>query len=180
MLITRAEAPRQKNMLVLVDFQAELVDMLTYRHGPVSRGIERVEGLIRFCKELEIPIALVTSVNWPDIVPSILNAAGPGAPIFTKRRPSAFSDAGFARFMEMSSPLNLILAGSIRHLCMKSTSIDALERGHGVITTEEVMFGSSDVDSPAAISEAFRFFNLRTKFFPDLYSMEAAMKDMNK
>ncbi len=180
MHLTQAKPPRQKNMLVLVDLQEELVDMLTYRHGPVSRGIERVEELIRFCKELEIPIALVTSVNWPDIVPSILDAAGPGTPIFTKRRPSAFSEEGFSRFVEMSSPQNLILAGSIRHLCLKSTSIDAIERGHGVITTDEVLFGSSDADTPAAISEAFRFYNLSTKFFPDLYSMEAAMKDMNK
>ncbi len=175
MQLKKRETPSAKNMLVLVDLQAELVDMLTYRHGPVSRGIERVEELIRFCRRLDIPIALVTSVNWPDIIPSILDAAGPGAPVFTKRRPSAFSDAGFSRFVEAASPQNLILGGSIRHLCMKSTSMDALERGHGVISSDEILFGSSDVDNPSVISEALRFYTLNAKFFPDIYSMEFAL-----
>ncbi len=168
----KLERPPSKHMLVVLDLQKELVDMLTYRHGPVSRGIERVEGLLRFCKRLGIPIALVTSVNWSEIVPSILEAAGPGTPVFTKRRPSAFSDGGFARFVDEASPDDLIVGGSIRHLCAEKTVADAIGRGFGILSTDEILFGSADVDDPMAIAEALSFFSLNTRFFPDVCSIE--------
>lgn len=172
---TRGPPQSKKDMLILIDLQAELVDMLTYRHGPVSQGISRVEELICFSKRLGIPIALVTSVNWPAVIPSILDASGPGTPVFTKKRPSAFSDDNFARHVKELSPENLIIGGSIRHLCAKRTAIDALGNGYGVISTDWILFGSTDVDTPASIAEALRFYSQNTRFFPSLGSMEAAL-----
>jgi isochorismate hydrolase len=175
-MLLKARGIAVPDMLVIVDLQRELVDMLTYRHGPVSLGIRRVEGLISFCKRLGMPLALVTSVNWPEIEPSVLAAAGPSAPIFTKKRASAFSDEGFVRFVEGISPENMILGGSIRHLCVKSTALGALERGYGVLSSDEMLFGSADVDSPEAIAEALRSFSRDSRFFPDIESLKRSIR----
>lgn len=172
---TRAMKP-SKCAVVLIDMQTA-PPHLTYFHGSVSKGIERVCSLLELAKRFKIPIVLVEYAKV--ITPSIASIWPENAKMIQKHNSSAFSSLEFETFLKQEGIETLVIAGYNRRLCVLSTVKDALTRGYGVFTSDSVLFGDSLLEELSHFGDVLRslfFFRKRTKYYSSLSNLENAIE----
>ncbi|MEW6722230.1 MAG: isochorismatase family protein [Candidatus Micrarchaeota archaeon] len=138
------QAVRMRPALVLVDLLQPDRRFFSYEHGTVAEGISRVVGLIRTARSINAPILLVSGVRNREILPEIIDAAGDKAYFAHKSKLSAFSAPDFETILNAHDIDALIIGGWIRHICVRTTVADALSRGFGVMTSDEILFGNRE------------------------------------
>ena len=131
--------------LMLVDLQKGHLDSFTYEHGTVVSGLRRIEDLARACRSSGIPIILVNGFLYKEPMDEMVMAAGPDSRRIIKPGLSAFTNPKTDLLLSSMGTTSLILAGWVRHLCVKATASDALKMGYGLLLSDEGLFGISGV-----------------------------------
>ncbi|MDO8553463.1 MAG: isochorismatase family cysteine hydrolase [Candidatus Micrarchaeota archaeon] len=177
----KSNPPPQKIAVVIVDMQGESVEHLAYRHGTAVNGIERMKKLIRCAREASLPIIFSEQesvVQEQSRTMSILLEEAKWRFIrIVKPEPSVFSNEDFDSELTGTNRDTLVVTGFNRIACVLATVSDALEKGYRVITSDELMFGSSNSDYALRkqIESAIRFYRRRTIFYRSSEELIAAI-----
>jgi nicotinamidase-related amidase len=147
-----------KTALVLVDLLKVHSQAFSYEHGSVEQGIQRTVALIHRCRASCVPVVLVTMARSRELLPEITAAAGPEGKTFPKHKMSAFSNPAFEAYLASEGIDSLIVGGWIRHLCVMATAVDAMDKGYSVMTSDEIMFGVTDILSVRVRDMALGYF----------------------
>ena len=139
--------------LVLVDLQQDFLDRpgLVPAAEPLTAA---VAGLLAACRDRGVPVAHVhtrvspdghdrmphwaSSGTWacvagtPGILPPASLAPLPGEAVVYKRFFSGFGNPDLATWLERHGIDTLVVAGIYLHGCVRSTVLDAYERGYAV------------------------------------------------
>ena len=181
-----AKKPIRGNLgVVVVDMQDTF--NLTYRHGLVDTGIERVISLLLQARALDIPRILVDDLRNPNrIIPEIMEAAGSDAKVFPKTAFSLFQYGENVDPWLVNSGINtLVVVGYKRTACVFFTIEDALKRGYDVMTSDELQFGyfvssynlrSDSRDSEETITATLGFYRKRTTYFETADELMLALR----
>ncbi|BDR60999.1 isochorismatase family cysteine hydrolase [Lactobacillus xylocopicola] len=114
------------NLLLVVDVQEQTMRFLS---GKTS-FLERVNRIIRTFQEKGQPIFYVKQKNMGSLYPQLV--VDNDAPVFTKKEPSAFSEASFTKKVEQEHPKNVVVVGLMSQACVQSTVKSALNRDYSV------------------------------------------------
>ena len=175
-----------KPALLLVDLQNDFLEREGLSPRP-SRIIERAAELLEGCRELGVPVMHVHTLVRPDgsdriphwkrrgtwicvegtpgsLAPEPLRPLG-GEPVCLKRFFSAFGCETLDGALRDAGIDSLIVAGLYLHGCVRSTVLDAYERGYEVWVAEDAV-GSTEPDQAEAARDflaprAARFLDTR-------------------
>ena len=159
-----------KPALLLVDLQNDFLEREGLTPRP-SRIIERAAELLEGCRELGVPIVHVHTLVRPDgsdriphwkrrgtcicvegtpgsLAPESLRPLG-GESVCLKRFFSAFGCETLDETLRDAGIDSLIVAGLYLHGCVRSTVLDAYERGYEVWVAEDAV-GSTEPDQAEA------------------------------
>ena len=124
-------------VLVIVDFQARLVDV-------VDRGewvIPEITRIIKGCQALEIPI--LATVQVPEklgpMLPELAEAMGNGTP-YAKTVFSALREPTFLTALRQSGRTQVILVGLETHVCVLQTGLDLIDAGYSLHVLRDGVF----------------------------------------
>lgn len=152
--------------LILVDLQRDFLD----RPGlepPEADLLARTSRLLQGCRDRDMPVAHVHTVLRPDGsdrmphwvrdgtvacvdgTPGVLapDAVAPigGEPVITKQYFSGFGNPELVTFLAEAGARTLVVAGIYLHGCVRSTVMDAYERGFEVWVAGDAV-GSNQPD----------------------------------
>jgi nicotinamidase-related amidase len=129
-----------KMAFVIIDMQQNERARVGWDFGCAEEGIIRLASTIRAARGMGVRPLFVTGYGRPEIMPELAEAAGGEALRFQKRLLSAFGEPGFARYLDEMRLDCLLVAGWVRHLCVRDTAIDAIRDEYRVLTSADMLF----------------------------------------
>lgn len=150
---------RGRLALVLIDLHEKDRGAFTYEHGTLDEGIARTARVVSAAREMRLPLVFVSGSGG--ILPDVMEAAGGEALFVRKTRLSAFSSADFETILSAHDAETLIVGGWIRHICVRATIADALQRGFRVATSDEILFGNREMQNQHARRACLAYFSER-------------------
>lgn len=122
--------------LVVIDYQEKLLPKISGADAVAEQAIK----LIRFARELEIPIL------WTEQYPKGLGhtvepvaAELNGITAIEKTAFGCLGDPGFAQALESTGRKQLLLTGIEAHICVMQTALLALENGYSVFIPRDAV-----------------------------------------
>lgn len=138
------------SVLVVVDIQERFRSLI---HG-MDRVVAGTERLIRFCRELNIPI--VVTEHYPQKLGVTLTEVRHHFQPFEPIAKIHFSCCGCDDFDRRLNELNrsqIILCGIETHVCIYQTALDLLRRGRQVAVVEDAVSSCSAADRAIGLRE---------------------------
>ena len=120
---------RDATLLVVIDYQEKLLPKILGAEALTEQAVK----LIRFARELEVPI--LCTEQYPKglghtVAP--IAAALEGIVPLEKTAFGCLGDAGFTEALEASGRKQLLLTGIEAHICVMQTALGALDEGYEV------------------------------------------------
>ena len=139
-----------KRLVVVVDMQT-LPPSATSFHGPVSRGINRINHLLRVAQEMKIPSVFVEPL--PIVIPQHPQIWDSTAQFFRRTSFNLLDNSDFAAFLQSNQLREIVLCGYSRRFAIAATARDAIKRGYKVITSDQILFGDGLLEELAAFRD---------------------------
>lgn len=157
-------AGRPRLEVAIIDMQGMTgIPRMTYRHGTMEEGLERVTRVLKTAREYAVPRALVLMWGGGPLLPELKSAAGKDAAQIAKPNLSAFEEPEFRRWIAEQEIGQLVVAGYNQTICVSLTISDSLRQGIVPHTSEEILFCANE--SEAMIRRTRNFFMKRGKYY---------------
>jgi len=144
---------REDTVVVVIDFQ----EKLTPRIAGLGPLLEQAVRLIRFARELELPV-LVTE-QYPrglgPTIPEVAEALGKTAPM-AKTAFGCLGDGAFAEALAGTGRRQLLITGVETHVCVMQTALQALEQGYEVFVAQDAVGSRSPTETVAGLARMTR------------------------
>ncbi len=165
-----------KTALLLVDAQRDFLECPGLLPPP-AQLIPNLAELLDACRTLRLPVIhvqtrihpdgsdrmphWVRSGHWacvdgtPGAEPPAALAPKDSEPVFRKRFFSAFGNADLEAALASLGIGRIVLAGLYLHACVRSTALDAYERGYEVWVAQDAVLSDASVEAPIVWEETF-------------------------
>lgn len=117
----------EESALVVVDMQERLLPVIAEKESV----LENVTRLLRFVREIELPILMARQTKLGEIVSEIRDLTLSSAAV-EKSHFNCFASSGFREQIEALGRRALLLCGIETHICVTQTALHALEVGYRV------------------------------------------------
>ncbi|MCP4641659.1 MAG: hydrolase [bacterium] len=123
-------------VLLVIDFQDRLLPKI-----PVASAIiPQVKRMVRFCRELKIPI--LWTEQYPKGLGGTVNDVAcelKGMDPIEKTAFGCMGDAGFVDALKATARKQLLITGVEAHVCVMQTALEAIEQGYEVFIVRDAV-----------------------------------------